>query len=152
MFNQTNKIPNKSSRLILSSLKKIKGKLNTNLGKLSVYIKNSPDNLLLAFCLILSVLLILFQFCNIINFQPNIIDRVSVLGTITQSLASIFAIVFSISLVAIQLCSENLSHRLISLYVKGINFIIPFILNLLAVVFNLFLLSVESLQLSLIHI
>ena len=68
------------------------------------------------------------------------------MGTITQSLASIFAIVFSISLVAIQLCSENLSHRLIGLYVNDRNFIFPFLLNLIALVFDLFVLSVESLN------
>lgn len=65
----------------------------------------------------------------------------SVLGTLVQSLASIFAIVFSISLVAVQFCSEQLSYRLIRLYVLSLNFIVPFVLNALALVFNLLLLS-----------
>ena len=65
----------------------------------------------------------------------------SVLGTIVQSLASIFAIAFSISLVAVQFCSEQLSYRLIRLYVWNQNFVVPFLLNALALLFNLLLLS-----------
>ena len=65
----------------------------------------------------------------------------SVLGTLVQSLASIFAIVFSISLVAVQFCSEQLSYRLMGLYVRNLNFVVPFVMNAFALLFNLFLLS-----------
>lgn len=65
----------------------------------------------------------------------------SILGTLVQSLASVFAVVFSISLVAVQFCSEQLSYRLIGLYVRNLNFVVPFVMNASALLFNLFLLS-----------
>lgn len=88
----------------------------------------------------LFALLCLFRVCEFFSF-PQSNDVAGVLGTIVQSLASIFAIVFSISLVAIQLCSEGLSHRLIGLYVWSWSFVGPFSLNLGTLLFNWLLLS-----------
>lgn len=79
--------------------------------------------------------------CGVVCFWVAEGEVVSVLGTLVQSLASVFAIVFSICLVAVQMCSEDLTHRLIRLYVGSWNFFVPFGLNLGALMFNLFLLS-----------
>jgi ABC-type multidrug transport system fused ATPase/permease subunit len=88
---------------------------------------------------------VFFVFC-FLRFHGFFVFQVgkntcSVLGTLVQSLASVFAIVFSISLVAVQFCSEQLSYRLMRLYVWNLNFVVPFVMNALALLFNLFLLS-----------
>lgn len=100
---------------------------------------NLENTILLILVVVLVLLCAMYGF-GFLFFQLDG-NVVPVLGTIVQSLASIFAIVFSISLVAIQLCSENLSHRLILLFVRSSNFLFPFGLNLVALLFNLVLLS-----------
>lgn len=86
------------------------------------------------------VVLCLLRFYGFFVFQVGK-NTSSVLGTLVQSLASVFAIVFSISLVAVQFCSEQLSYRLMSLYVRNVNFVVPFLMNAFALLYNLFLLS-----------
>lgn len=96
------------------------------------WFSNHVENLILFIILVIVTILYIFEIYGFFSFKLGY-QAISILGTILQSLASIFAIVFSISLVAIQLCSENLSHRLIDLYVKNINFLVPAIINFTAI-------------------
>lgn len=88
----------------------------------------------------LTAILCLLRVRGYFSFQPGT-NLSGFLGTVIQSLTSIFAIVFSISIIVIERYSEEQSRLFVGLYFRNYNFIIPFTLNFLAVIVNLFLFS-----------
>lgn len=116
---------------------------NMNLDKFQKKIKNGlySHSEILVLIILIALLIISFSAHKLGMFTFTIDNSSNVLGTLVQSLASIFAIIFSISLVAIQFYSESISYRLIGLYVKNRNFMFPFFMNFGALLFDLYLLS-----------